>query len=222
MKVLYIYEFPGALFLKGWSKKILLLVLFYVVKWTIGRSGIYLCHTIVLFPAVFSLFFFLVFNVTIFVISVFRDKKFIVLCRASLPSKTYWKTCSILSVTIVNFSFFLFLSYPQQLKLRGALCRVVQILPNRSILCMISCAHIWTHLPFSKKKTWVPNLSMVLICWSISSSPGIIKRSLSFVTFSDGSGCCSITVWWSLLGLSILIIGFIIVLSTSDRDYFYP
>ena len=89
-------------FLRCQSEKLLLLVLFDVVNWKIGLSGIYLYNAIVLFLAVFFYYFlfFLVYNVATFVTSGYLDnksivlfsrmKKFIVFCHASLPSKKYW------------------------------------------------------------------------------------------------------------------------------------
>ena len=65
-----------------------------MVKWTIDRSGIYLCNATVLFLEVFVTFFlllFLVCNVAIFLTSGYLDKKFIVLCHISMPSKTSWE-----------------------------------------------------------------------------------------------------------------------------------
>ena len=68
-----------------------------------------------------------------------------------------------------------------------------------------------------------PCLLIGPICWTISSSLGIRKMSLSFVAFGNWSGCCSINVWWYLLGLNILIIRIIIVLFVSalNQDYCY-
>ena len=57
MKCLFISEYPGALFIKGHPKKLLVLVLFEVVNLTIFRSGLYLCNDIFLLLAVLFLFF---------------------------------------------------------------------------------------------------------------------------------------------------------------------
>ena len=72
------------------------------------------CHSLIpcgiisffiLFPVIFPFFlFFPVFNVAIFVTSSYLDQKLVFLFHASMPSKTYWAKCSLLSVTIVNFS----------------------------------------------------------------------------------------------------------------------
>ena len=60
-----------------------------------------------------------------------------------------------------------------------------------------------------------PDFLMGLICWTISSSPGISQMSLALVTFFAGSGCCSTTVWWSFIGLRVLILGIIVVVFLS-------
>ena len=72
--------------------------------------------------------------------------------------------------------------------------------------------------------SYVPYLLIGLICRILSFPPGLSNMSLAFVAFGFLSGCCSLNVWLSLLGISVLIISIIIVLfvSTLDRYYFYP
>ena len=63
------------------------------------------------------------------------------------------KTCSLLSATAVDFSHLLlyfFLPYPQQLKLRGDIHRWDKSIPGGSILRMILCVPILTHIILSK------------------------------------------------------------------------
>ena len=59
MKCLYITEWPGDFPLKFESEQLLLMVLFAVVNWKIGRSGIYLCNNTFLFLEVLFIFSFL-------------------------------------------------------------------------------------------------------------------------------------------------------------------
>ena len=66
-----------------------------------------------------------------------------------------------------------------------------------------------------------PDLLMGIMCWTISSFPGIRKSSFAFVSFGDGPGYFSITVLWSFLGISFLIIGIIILLLVSNLDIYF-
>ena len=63
------------------------------------------------------------------------------------------------------------------------------------------CAYSKSRVKFS----FALHLFMGIACLTISSFLGVRKMSLDFVTFGDGSGCCSITIHLSLLLLSILI-----------------
>ena len=140
--------------------------------------------------------------------------------------------------------------YPKPLlKLRGALHRGVNMLPGRVILHMIIFVSLkrffswspyllmgllcWTisilgylNLSYFLQReniSYGPDSFIGIICWTISSPPGLSKISLVFVTFGDWSDFFSITVWWSLICLSVLIIRTIIVffVSTLDIDYCY-
>ena len=138
-----------------------------------------------MFVAVFLSFFlpfflFLLFwNIAIFVTSVYLYNSFIVLCHASITSKTDLAKCALCCWWIYSI-FPFFKKYPQPLKLRGAFHRGFKRLPRRSISLIISCVNIWTHLIFSKEKiSCSPYLLMEITCWTIS-IPGYLNSS-SFI-----------------------------------------
>ena len=111
------------------------------------------------YSSLFSLLF-LVCNVAIFVNSGYLDKKLIVLCHNSLPSRTDWE--NILSVVGKYNQFdFLFKEYPQKLMLRGALHHWYKRFPVRILLHTISCVHTWTHLLLFKEQKYL----VVLFHW---------------------------------------------------------
>ena len=201
------------------------MVLFALVNLTIDRSDIYLCNAITLFLALsFHFLFFPVCDVSIFVGSGNLDKKFGVLCHANLTSKAVWS--NVLSVVgeYIQFVLLLIFIFPITEVVGWFSPRGYKASWEESIThdFLYTYLNQYSFLQISKIYC-SPDLLMSLICWTISSSPGISEISLALVTFVDGLGCCLTTVWWSLLGISILIIGVIVVLfvPTLDRGCCY-
>ena len=150
--------------------------------------------------------------------------------HTSLHSKTVWE--KVLSVVgdytkILPYYYYIYFKYTPNHLSWG----VIFTAGLKGFLGELYCAWcivcIFERILFSprRKISCGTDLLMGPICWTISgSSPWVSKTPLAFVTFGDGSGCYSITIWWHLLGLSIIIIGIIIVLviSTPDEYYCHP
>ena len=139
--------------------------------------------------------------------------------------KLVGQTLSLLSVTVVNFSFF-FLIIPNHWSW-GLLftAGLNGFLGGLYILHDLLCVY-FTSSSFLQRVTISSRTDLLrgLICWTISSSPGISQMSLALVTVVAGSGCWFTTVWWYLFGLRVLVLRIIIVffVSTPDRYFCYP
>ena len=126
------------------------------------------------------------------------------------------KACHVvnsLSFSSLSQPFYPILSYSQQLKFRSNLRHQDKSLPRRSISCMIYFLHIWTHFPHLPKNKnilwyWFSDGYNMLNHISLTKH---WKVPLYFVTVGYGSGCFSIAVCCSLLGLRLLLIVIITV-----------
>ena len=145
------------------------------------------------------------------------------------PVKLIGQMWSLLLVTIVNFppSFVLlfFIISPTN-KVEGyysqwCLKRFLLVL---YYALFIVCIYELILFSLKSKISYGPGLLMGVRCWNISSSQAISKMLFALVTFGYVSGFSLITVWWSFIGLSILIISVIYIyfVSTLDGDYLYP